>query len=436
MSKSRAPLHDFTGAASGGVRLHPEHDRFAYSDGREAEERIHAVLQGTTDLSVGSPELAAKISDWPTEYHFSETRANLLRHLPLGRGVRVLELGAGCGAITRFLGERGCDVVAVEGSLLRAQCARERTRDLPNVSLYCANFQDIAFSREFDVVTLIGVLEYAPRFFEGDDPMAACLEVARSALAPGGTLVVAIENQLGLKYFAGATEDHLGTHYSGIENRYPPRGVRTMGRQRLAQVLGGSGFVEAEFQYPFPDYKLPVAIVFEPALERRDFLPSEIVRHLHARDYAGKEQRTMDASQVWPVLDENGLMGEFSNSFLVLAREASGDSQALPPSGDELLAVAYSAGRARRFQTQTSFTARAGGAIICEKRLVHPSQEQEQDSAGRRARHFPPPRARPVPVRADPAFGDHDRLARRRSRRGPGLPATVAAVPGAGRRHA
>ena len=68
---------------------------------------------------------------------------------------RVLEVGCGCGAITRFLGENFDDVVSVEGSLNRARLARLRTRDLPGVTILCAPFQEIRFSRKFDVVFCI-----------------------------------------------------------------------------------------------------------------------------------------------------------------------------------------------------------------------------------------------------------------------------------------
>lgn len=373
MKHAKARLADFRLSTDGRVLLHPERAEFAYSDGQEAEHRILQALKNTADLSVGSPELLARIEDWPTEYHFTDMRANLLRHLPLRPGLRVLELGAGCGAITRFLGEAGCAVTAVEGSLARARCARERTRDLDNVSVYCANFQDVAFDRDFDVVTLVGVLEYAPKFFAGDDPMGACLAVARSALASGGALIVAIENQLGLKYFAGATEDHLGTHFSGIEGRYEPQGVRTLGRRQLEAVLVQAGFADVAFQYPFPDYKLPQAIVFEQGLGRADFRASEIVRHFYARDYAGKDLRAIDASQVWPVLEANDLLRELANSFLVLAREEAGGASAMGREELEVLALAYSAGRARRFQTRTAFRLDGDCGISCEKTLVYPS---------------------------------------------------------------
>ncbi len=62
------------------------------------------------------------------------------------------------------------------------------------------------FKKEtFDVVTLIGVLEYA-RVYGGPGGEVKLLQQARSYLKPDGLLVLAMENQLGLKYFAGIPE--------------------------------------------------------------------------------------------------------------------------------------------------------------------------------------------------------------------------------------
>ena len=88
---------------------------FPYTDGENVEAELLALMRATTDRSVLSPALRAAIRDWPTHYHLSPRRANLLR--PLGgwlRGRAVLEVGAGCGAITRYLGECGARVVALE----------------------------------------------------------------------------------------------------------------------------------------------------------------------------------------------------------------------------------------------------------------------------------------------------------------------------------
>src|SRR5271157_442229 len=92
-----------------------------YSDGAEVEERLYRVIRDAKDRSTFSRELAPAITDWPSEYHLSRGRHCLLRPLGIKPGDTVLELGAGCGAITRYLGEIGALVVAVEGSLLRAR---------------------------------------------------------------------------------------------------------------------------------------------------------------------------------------------------------------------------------------------------------------------------------------------------------------------------
>src|SRR5690606_11439137 len=89
----------------------------------------------------------------------------------------------------------------------------------------------------------------------------ALLKKLHSMLAPGGKLVVAIENKLGLKYWAGATEDHTGKIFEGIYG-YPDHNdkVRTYSRKEMADRLIDAGFGSTYFYYPYPDYKLPYLI--------------------------------------------------------------------------------------------------------------------------------------------------------------------------------
>ena len=74
----------------------------SYSDG--AEERVYQMIRDASDLSSMSDELAAQATSWAERYHLATSRANLLRPFALPNDAVVLEIGAGCGAITRSLG--------------------------------------------------------------------------------------------------------------------------------------------------------------------------------------------------------------------------------------------------------------------------------------------------------------------------------------------
>ena len=341
------------------VRVYPDNKRFTYSDGAEVEHRILRILKSSSDLSVASPELQTQITDWATEYHFSPHRRNLVAHLQIGAGTRVLELGAGCGAISRHLGEMGASLTSIEGSLVRARCAAERCRDLPNVRVACARFDQVVSQPLYDYVFLIGVLEYAACYSDSAEPYRELLQHAAAFLKPDGVLVVAIENQLGLKYFCGAPEDHLGRVNAGIEDRYSAKSARTFGRVELSRLLWSSGLHAQEFHFPFPDYKQPRLVLTDAGLEDPNFDSGELIQHavesLPVRD---PETRRVDEASVWPVVARNGIARDLANSLLALA-----GTERLPlmTAQPKSLAFWYTTHRKKEFASSTTF-ARRGGA--------------------------------------------------------------------------
>jgi SAM-dependent methyltransferase len=335
---------------------------FAYSDGDRAERYLHEVVAAVRDLDTQSFELERRIQDWPSEYHLTRKRAQLLCGLRFERAQRVLEIGSGCGAITRFLGETFGTVVGVEGSARRAGIARARTRDLPNVHLAVAPFQEVRFQAAFDSVFVIGVLEYAASFETGaGDPYEAFVRRCHESLTDEGTLVLAIENQLGLKYFAGMSEDHTRIPFDGIEGYASQRtAVRTFGRVELEQRLRRY-FDQVAFYYPFPDYKIPSAVLSEAALQ--ELSVAGVVGRYPVRDYARPSRQALfDAALVWEELERNRIGHLFAPSFLIVAGKAG----AKLPEFDGL-GAAYSAGRKPEFQTVTRIVRTATGAIETEK---------------------------------------------------------------------
>ncbi len=340
-------------------------NEFAYSDGAETEARLLGVVSQARDRGTFSPELAGAINDWPSEYHLSRARHCLVRPLGIHAGDKVLELGCGCGAVTRYLGEIGANVVAVEGSLARARVAAERSRDLANVRVVVDDLLRFDTEETFDWVFLIGVLEYAAMFSASENPFEHYLRSVSRFRAPGGRVVVAIENKLGLKYFNGCGEDHVGAPYFGIQALYGPRTPRTFGRKELVAQLAAAGLPSTYFYYPFPDYKLPSVVLAEDALTDPDFDPIDLIARSQGRDYSGSPYRGFDEALAFAAVGENGLLADLSNSFLAVAtQEAELAMQASE------LATTFSYDRASQFATQTRFV-RSGSKIqVLKEHLV------------------------------------------------------------------
>lgn len=326
-----------------------------YSDGDATENSIANAISKASDLSVLSPELMKNCIDWPSTYHLSSNRANLLRPIEQLFGVNrdVLEIGAGCGAITRYLGECGANVLALEGTLRRASMARSRTRDLANVSVLAEQFSDFKMDKKFDVITLIGVLEYSNLYVNDSNPVDAVLKKVQEFLKPDGVLVIAIENQLGLKYFAGSPEDHVGVPMYGIEDRYSNSSVITFGRPELSSKISLAGMPFQSWWYPFPDYKLPTALVSDYVLKT----PSNAkkINSLIASTFEIDPQmpRTpfFAIDRVWGTLSRNGLAPDFANSFLII----SGRSKESIKSINNEVAYHYSTLRLPQFAKKITF---------------------------------------------------------------------------------
>ena len=306
-----------------GVWSRPGRGSFGYSDGDAAEEWVRDTMLAADDRSSSSPELEARIVDWPSLYHLSSLRGNVIRPLLERLTGPVLELGAGMGAVTRVLGEAGLDVVAVEGSARRAQICAARCHDLDNVQVVSDTIAGFGQPAQFGTVVMVGVLEYSRTFgstSDDGDAVDLMLEHVQGLLAPGGQLVVAIENQLGAKYLAGFREDHLGRSMVGVEDGYGPTTAVTFGRDELRRRLSAAGLTHQQWYYPWPDYKLPTTVVSEAGLDPTSgFDPTALVVGTAYQDAQEPPVPTIDLAQLYPVLVRNGLLGDLANSFLVTA---------------------------------------------------------------------------------------------------------------------
>lgn len=302
----------------GGVTLdytwYPGED--LYSDGDVEEE----LLQIARDYTEGGyDQVVAQRKSWPVLYHFSRVRQNIISWLPVTKEHEVLEIGSGCGALTGMLAQMAGHVTCVELSRRRSQINGYRNRLRENIEILVGNYQDIEKELgRFDLITLIGVFEYAKGYIGGEDPYVEMLRQAVGHLKPGGQIVLAIENRIGLKYWAGFTEDHVGEYYEGLEGYPDTDGVRTFSKPALCEVIRQAGDLKADFYYPFPDYKLPRVIYSDAYLPNPGELGEDFPNYDRERILAFSEGRVLDS------LIQDGLFDQFANSFLVILEKEEG----------------------------------------------------------------------------------------------------------------
>lgn len=280
-----------------------------YTDGDIEEEILDLVK-----IHVDFTEILARETRWPILYHLSPERRNLLDWYPFDNKGTLLEIGAGCGALTGLFCEKLKKVVAVELSRRRSEIVSRRCQNFRNLEILVGNFNDMEFLETFDYVTLIGVLEYAKSFIHVSQPYYYLLRKAGALLSHGGRLILAIENKYGLKYWAGSREDHTTGLFDGIQGySHHETSHETFGKQELIDLIIQSGFEDIHFYYPHPDYKIPHEIFSDHCLPGIHQTLTEAPNFDRDRLNLFSEKRTFLG------LIRNGMYGFFANSFLIIA---------------------------------------------------------------------------------------------------------------------
>lgn len=141
-------------------------------------------------------------------------------------GQRALEIGAGFGAVTRFLSEGVADYVATDTSPECVSALESRFRDSPNVSVEAFDVLTGQPHGKFDSIIMINVLEHLV-----DNSLV--LNSLRRHLAPAGRLIIYVP-ALNLLY--GEWDDMIGH-------------VRRYSKGQLVRVMRAAGLAVVDTRY-------------------------------------------------------------------------------------------------------------------------------------------------------------------------------------------
>lgn len=278
-----------------------------YSEGDVEEELLKICQQRNFKQALKNG------NSWSLLYHFSSARENLLDWYEFKKNGSLLEIGSGCGALTGLFCKKVSDVTCIELSKRRSLINAYKNGSYGVAEIIVGNFQDIQIEKKYDYITLIGVLEYAKCYLKASNPFHVMLNKVKESLKEDGRLIIAIENKMGLKYFAGAAEDHTGIPFDGINNYIKETEAVTFSKIELVTILQDCGFNNLEFFYPMPDYKLPTTIYSD------DYLPESGELRTIKRAYAGSNYQFFDEELAYDTICNDKQFPYFANSFLVFA---------------------------------------------------------------------------------------------------------------------
>ena len=308
-------------------------------------------------------KIARESGSWERLFHLSDNRANVVEWLEIAPGTCALEIGAQAGAISAVMGTKYDRYVAIDISedMAKAFKARKSCQSIDYITSSVYEYAQMHKS-EFDDIYIIGSLSEAKLYLmssnNGDlnttdleklNPMDCAEELMRLAkimLKPNGRLIVAAENKLGMKYWAGCQEDNNGGYYINIESYPNGETSHTFSKKEIQSMLSDSGFVNNIWYYPYPDMYFTNSIYSDKYLPQKDELISNI------NNYNRDRYLFFDEGKAYNSIIDEGLYDEFANSFLVIAYNDS-DIESKTSGHDETIYVKYSKERDRKFAIRT-----------------------------------------------------------------------------------
>lgn len=241
----------------------------------------------------------------------SPIRENLIEWLEFTGHEEVLEIGAGYGVFTGLLAERCAHVTVEDARDENLAVDRERNKGYGNIT-YDGRPAEALGDRDssgsngaadggtgpdtplYDLIILTGPAR--------EEDLPKLLRRAGAMLKNQGRLVFACENALGLRFLAGGEHD-------GQEAAFT--------RGKLEASLGEAGFLQTEFYYPMPDYRLPSSIYSDR------YLPSKgDITHMDMA-YDKSRYACLDEEEIYDMLISEGDFSRFANGFLVVASQGA-----------------------------------------------------------------------------------------------------------------
>jgi SAM-dependent methyltransferase len=286
--------------------------------------QIELLLKIAKEYSAEQLAEAVSVYRFPEVfYHFAPSRWNLISWFDGWKGKKVLEIGSECGAYTSYLTRQASRVTCLETSALYQEVNEARHKGTTNtVFLTGAMNKLINTNEKYDCILITQAFAKAASYVchedqydMADEFMASQKELLKQAselLTKDGRIILAVDNRMGLKYFAGAKEPNTGEYFGGLEGQSGGHGERAFTSAEMEKIFAQIPNLQVETYYPYPDYRYPKMIYSEHYLPKK----GELVQN--DLDLDAPNLQLYNVEKAFDMIIDHETFPLFSNSFMYI----------------------------------------------------------------------------------------------------------------------
>lgn len=192
-------------------------------------------------------------------------KKNLLNWYPFKENATILQIGGSSKEITDYLCSICKKLTIIEFSKEKVDIILNSKKEQKNLEIIVGNLENIKLQEKFDYILMIGTLEYANIIMENKkEPEYELINYCKGRLNPEGTILIAVDNKIGVKYLVGGKSKHCEKVYDSIKNRF--NYGKLFSKRELDKLIEKTEIKSKRYFYPLPNYEIPNLIISQEAL--------------------------------------------------------------------------------------------------------------------------------------------------------------------------
>lgn len=246
-----------------------------------------------------------------SEYEqLSGKRKGVLEWYPFREKAKLLELGAGMGALTELFVKKKCIVTSVEIKKSRARIIERRFQNNENVNVICDNPVLFETEEKYDYIVVHDIWGYVKKYKKSDEAYNFFLSKIKQFLNPDGHFIVIADNRMALKYFSGNIDEYSRKLFVGVNNYKNYSYIKSFDKKEILDMLTENDMCPKDIYYVNSDYYFADKIYTDYALQNVRYIGRNT-----STTYNGFS--LFDSQEVYDALQKNEIADRFVDAFII-----------------------------------------------------------------------------------------------------------------------